>query len=238
MILPSVNTVMEAWYPRVVPDGVSFHTARIPLSPQGEPLQLLEEMAKHEIAAAKMLTDCEADVLMYVCTAATLMRGRDYDLELMKRLNSETSIRCCTVTHAILLALERFGVRRISIISPYPKEIDDRERAFFEDCGYEVLNMEGLGISNGREMADPSPGEIYRFARSACRPSSEAMLISCGAMRGHFIADALERDLGMPVICSTTAMLWAGLRLGGVMDGIPGYGRLLGEPGGHGIQFS
>jgi maleate isomerase len=233
MILPSVNTVMEAWFPRAAPEGVSFHTARIPLSAQGAPLASLEAMARFEKDAALMLRDCEADVVMYVCTASTLMRGRTYDLELMDALEGASGIKTCSVTHAIVRALERFGAGRISIISPYPKEIDEREQAFLEQCGIEVLNIEGLGIRDGREMADPSPGEIYRFARRAFRKGSEAMLVSCGAMRAHFVAEALECDLGVPVISSTTATLWAALRVGGVMDALPGFGRILAEPGAH-----
>jgi maleate isomerase len=231
IILPSVNTVMEAWFPRAVPEGVSFHTARIPLAGDecSNPLDALDQMAKYEIGAAKMLVDCECDVIMYVCTAATLMRGRAYDLALMRKITAETGIPCCTVTHAILQALEHFSAQRLSIISPYSKAIEEREAAFFTQCGLEVLNIEGLGIDDGREMADPSPGEVYRFARSAWRPSSDALLISCGAMRAHYIAGALERDIGAPVISSTTATLWAALRLAGVMDPLPGYGRLLEE---------
>ncbi len=231
MVLPSVNTVMDAWFPRAAPEGVTFHAARVPMPPVGDPMDILEKMAVHELAAARMLIDCDADIIMYVCTAASLMRGRAYDLQLMAEISRETGIPCCTVTHAILRAFEHLGVRRISAISPYPKHIDEREVAFFTECGLDLLNMEGFGIENGSEMADPSPGEIYRFGKAAVKPGSEALLISCGAMRAHYVAEQLERDLGIPVISSTTATFWAALRFGGVMDAVPGYGRLLGEVG-------
>ena len=43
------------------------------------------------------------------------------------------------------------------------------------------------------------------------------------------MVEALEQELGKPVICSNQAMLWDCLRLAGVDDKLPGLGRLLRE---------
>src|SRR5262249_8291028 len=40
------------------------------------------------------------------------------------------------------------------------------------------------------------------------------------------ILDALERELGKPVISAASAMMWQALRLAGVRDRVSGYGRL------------
>ncbi len=41
------------------------------------------------------------------------------------------------------------------------------------------------------------------------------------------VLEMLEQDLGKPVISSAWAMMWHALRLAGVRQPIPGYGRLL-----------
>jgi len=41
------------------------------------------------------------------------------------------------------------------------------------------------------------------------------------------ILDALEQDLGRPVISANQASLWHCLRLSGVKGPVPGYGNLL-----------
>jgi maleate cis-trans isomerase len=41
------------------------------------------------------------------------------------------------------------------------------------------------------------------------------------------IIETLEADLGKPVITSNQAVLWRALRLTGVRQRIPGFGRLL-----------
>ena len=43
VIVPSVNSVVEAWYPRAVPDGVSVHFARM-LMPAGTSPERIIEM--------------------------------------------------------------------------------------------------------------------------------------------------------------------------------------------------
>ena len=41
------------------------------------------------------------------------------------------------------------------------------------------------------------------------------------------VLELLEQDLKKPVISSASAMMWHALRLAGVRQPIPGYGRLL-----------
>jgi len=226
VVIPSVNTVVEAWFARAAPPGVSVHVSRMPISSDTSPEALLE-MSKHEVAAAKLVADCEPDVIMYACTASTIVRGRAYDLELMETLTEATGVPCCTTTEAIVQALRLFDAQRVAIATPYPEVIDERERAFFEECGLEVMGIRSFGIADNRELADPSPGEIYRLGREAWVPGSDALLISCLALRSHFIAGELERDLAAPVVTSTQATLWAALRIAGVRDALPGYGQVL-----------
>jgi maleate isomerase len=229
VVIPSVNTVVEAWFAKAAPPGVSVHVSRMPISSDTSPEALLE-MSKHEVAAAKLVADCEPDVIMYACTASTIVRGRAYDLELMDTLTEATGVPCCTTTEAILRALQLFDARRVAIATPYPDAIDEREWAYFEGCGLEVTGLRSFGIADNRELADPSPGEIYRLGREAWVPGSDALLISCLALRSHFIVGELERDLAAPVVTSTQATLWAALRIAGVRDALPGYGEVLERP--------
>ena len=55
------------------------------------------------------------------------------------------------------------------------------------------------------------------------------MFVSCGALRTLDVVDAIERQLGKPVVCSNQAMIWGCLRIAGVADRFQGYGALLRE---------
>ena len=94
-----------------------------------------------------------------------------------------------------------------------------------------ITGVTSLGIVDSRELADPSPGEVYRLARRAWVPGSDGLLATCLALRAHLVVDELERDLGVPVITSAQATLWAGLRMAGVMTAISGHGSLLERTG-------
>ena len=44
--------------------------------------------------------------------------------------------------------------------------------------------------------------------------------MTCLNMRSHFVAELLEREIGKPVVTSTTATFWHALRLAGISDSI------------------
>ena len=55
------------------------------------------------------------------------------------------------------------------------------------------------------------------------------MLISGTGLPTVGVLERLERELGKPVISSNQACLWRALRLAGVSEPVPGFGRLLRE---------
>jgi maleate isomerase len=226
VVLPSVNTVVEEWFPRVVPCGVSIHVSRVPISSAATPAAV-EEMARHEKAAIELAADCAPDVIIHGCVAASIVRGAERDRAFALQTAHEIGIRFCTAMAAILMAFESLGVHRICIASPYTEALDAMERRFLEESGIEVTGTTSLGIGDTRAISRQSAGDILALGRRAWIPGSDALLVSCLALRSHRVAEALEHELQAPVITATQAALWAALRLAGIQDRIAGCGRLL-----------
>ena len=67
------------------------------------------------------------------------------------------------------------------------------------------------------------------LALRAWTPGAQALLITCLNLWSHTVIDALESELGVPVITSTQATFWKALRMAGIEDRIPRLGRLLAE---------
>jgi maleate isomerase/arylmalonate decarboxylase len=65
------------------------------------------------------------------------------------------------------------------------------------------------------------------LARLADKEDAEAVFLSGTGLPTLPVLELLEQDLGKPVISSASAMMWQALRLAGVRQPIPGYGRLL-----------
>jgi maleate isomerase len=230
IVIPSINWSTEPWFYRTAPAGVTFHFGRMAMASDVTPGSL-DDMRKHEVEACRLVADCEPDVIMYACTASTIVRGRGADAELMAELTAATGVPVCTTTEAIVRACAELGMRQISLGSPYTEDLDELERTFFEEAGLKVLNSTSLGIRDGRELADPSAGEVYRLGRRTWHDGSDGLVMTCLAMRAHECVRELEADLQAPVVTSAQATLWAGLRLAGVLDDLPELGRLMSRTG-------
>ena len=89
----------------------------------------------------------------------------------------------------------------------------------------QVVNFASLeGVTN---IYDETAERAYGLARMVDREDAEAVFLSGTGIPTLPVLELLEQDLGKPVISSGSAMMWHALRLAGVGQPIPGYGRLL-----------
>lgn len=205
-----------------------MHFSRMPIHATTS-VESVVEMNKSEHVPIMALADCRPEVIMYGCTASTLIKGRQYDLELMDRFSRATGIAFYTATEAILRALEKLGIGKLCLSSPYTQEIEEQEIAFFTECGLTVAGTSSLNIKDLHEIGRVPADIIYKSALESWTPGSDGLLISCLAYNSHWVAQALEDQLGVPVVTSTTATLWAALRAAGNHAAVKGYGRILRE---------
>lgn len=229
IVVPSVNTVMEPWASRVVPEGVSVHFSRMFIPPETTPETLIEMDRTDGQAALRQLSSVHPDVIAYGCTASSIVQGVNYDAHLRGEIEQTCATAATTAAHAIATAVEAFGGKRISVVSPYPDELDDAEHRYFAEAGFKVLGGANLGIIDGFELAEPEPGTLYDLGIKGCHDDADVLVMSCLNTRSHTVISALEQALGNPVVTSTQATLWHALRLAGIKDNIAGLGRLFAE---------
>jgi maleate isomerase len=126
----------------------------------------------------------------------------------------------------VLQALRTLQAKRIVVTTPYLDDVNNLEARYLQDQGFEILEFQGMNIRKDPDMRRVVPKFIQDYARNLDRPDAEAIFISCGGLRSLEIVDALEQEVGKPVVVSNQAMLWNTLRLAGIEDKIEGYGRL------------
>jgi len=134
---------------------------------------------------------------------------------------------------AVAEALQHLGLKKIVVTSPYPDSHHVAERAYLQEAGIEPLIMKGMGLETADGFAAVSPQEIFDFAMDAWEEfadEADGLFISCMNHDGMAAAQALEDEIGRPVVTSHTATLWSALSQAGETDPLPGYGRLLAEP--------
>ena len=226
IVIPSVNTVMEPWASRVVPDGVSVHFSRMYMPPETTPETLIQMDRTDGQSAVRQLTSVHPDVIAYGCTASSIVQGVNYDAHLRGEIEQSHATVATSAAHAIVTAVEVFQGKRISVVSPYPDELDAAEHQYFTQAGFDVVGGANLGIADGFELAEPEAGTLYELGIKGCHDDADVLVMSCLNTRSHTVISALEQTLDKPVVTSTQATLWHALRLAGVQDKIDGLGQL------------
>jgi maleate isomerase len=226
IVVPSVNTVMEPWAQKIVPEGVSIFAARMFIPPATTPDAFIEMDRNEGKAAIRQLSSVFPDAIAYGCTASSIVQGLAYDAHLRSEIEHDYKTPSTTAAHAILTAAKALGVSTVSIVSPYTKEVDDAEHRYFAGAGLRVVGGACLGITDGFALAEPEPDTLFDLGVRGFDPRADGLIMTCLNTRSHTVIDRLEQDLGKPVITSTQATLWHALRLAGIRDRIKGYGRL------------
>ena len=226
LVVPSINTVMEAWAARALPAGISLHTARMQIDGALTPERIREMDRTDGLRAIRQVATCRPSVLAYGCTASSIVQGLAYDAHLRDEISSITGGPATTAAHAILTAVKALGAGRVSAVSPYTAEVDAAEHKYFEAAGLEVLGGACLGITDNFRLAEPTPETLFKLGCDGFDKRAEALIITCLNTRSHTVIAALEEKLGVPVVTSTQATLWHAMRLAGFRDHLPDLGRL------------
>ena len=90
----------------------------------------------------------------------------------------------------------------------------------WRDVPFAELYPQGMGFEQEIEP-------LYAQIRAACPAEADGIYIAGTGFRCVAIIDALEQDLGRPVLTANQVSLWHCLKLSGVAPRIEGYGGLL-----------
>lgn len=231
LIVPPTNTTNEAEWQRMVSAGVTVHSARMPLHAHAGGVVRDDDPLVHDlIRAASDLAQAGVAAIAYGCAAGSMTEPLD---RLPAIITRATGIPGTTTAGSAIAALRESGVTRLALAAPYGEPLLSHEAAFFARNGFEVVGIAGLGIGTGGpheyvRLRTISPGLVMALARRAvARTDADGLFLACTDMASIDAIDALEADLGIPVISSNQAQLWTTLRAAGVFARISGWGRLL-----------
>jgi maleate cis-trans isomerase len=213
----------------LAPEGVSVHFHRMAAHGAPGSLEGQDERTRTMIdnidGSIELLASVEPHVIVVAHTATSYHLGRQGEADLLARLQKSTGTRVITAFGSVLRALERLDVRRLALGTPYSPQTTLQGKTLLEAHGLQVVNFANLkGVTN---LYEETAERAYGLARSIDREEADAVFLSGTGMPTLPILEVLEQDLGKPVISSASAMMWHALRLAGVRQPIPGYGRLL-----------
>ena len=228
-LVPPGNPTVETEMIAMTPEGVSLHFHRMvahgapgSLAGQTERNRSMVENIDHGI---ELLAMVKPEIIVVAHTATSYHLGRRGEAELLERLQKATGRRIVTAFGSVVRALERLNIRKLALGTPYSAGVTLQGKAHLEAHGFEVVRFDNLkGVEN---IYDTTAEHADALARSVDTEGTDGVFLSGTGMPTVSVLEALEQDLGKPVISSASAMMWHALRLAGVGQSIPGYGRLL-----------
>ena len=233
VMVPSTNTTCEADFQLTASSDVTIHGHRMWMTNDGEGDDAMAEMNAEIESSARYLSTARVDVIAYGCTTGSFYKGPGWDDEMVRKIEDASGVPAVATSPSVLKALRFFGAKKLSIASPYPKWNNEKLRAYMEQSGFEVLNIDAepeASKAGNQGINDQDPAAIVNFASKVCHPDADVLFCSCTAWRSVEAIHELERITGKPVVTSNQATIWSVYRQLAKPMRVEGFGRLLNEP--------
>jgi maleate isomerase len=205
--------------------GVALYQSRILNDVRITPETLIAMEPRIAEAADLILPGSELDVVAYGCTSAAMAIGEE---KVFARIHEvRPTARCTTPVTAAFAAFRALGAKRIGVLTPYRADVNRIAADYIRARDFEVPVFGSFNEENDATVARISPASIEAGIDAIrARAGVDAVFVSCTSVRLAEAAAAIEQSGGVPVTSSNHAMAWHALRLAGVNDPLPRWGRL------------
>jgi maleate isomerase len=208
--------------------GVSLYGNRIYCAPTITPQTLKDMEIKIPEATRLIMTGLPLDVIAYGCTSGSMQIGIE---NVHARIHEvRPDVACTAPLQAAIAAFRALSSSSIALITPYQDDINRRLRSYIQDVGFKVPVMGSWNEPEDENVGRITPDSIKEVVLKLGRPDFvDTVFISCTSLRALGIIKAAEEELGKPVLSSNLVLGWHCLRLAGVNDDLPQFGRLFGK---------
>ena len=109
LIIPSVNTYSEPQFTHFAPAGLGIHVARARVA--GEWKRPLPDMAGEIATAAKLLSDCHPNMIVFHCTDTSMTQGPQGEGRILDIVREATGIEALATSKLVREGLEVLGIK-------------------------------------------------------------------------------------------------------------------------------
>jgi maleate isomerase len=197
----------ELW--RWAPLEVSLHLARTPYEPVPVSMEMAElvSSAAHLIAATRDVLHVEPELIAYLCTSGSFIKGLDYEKSLRDTICHAGARDAVTTSGALIEAINKLDLTRVSVVTPYDEILTHKLHDFLAEAGCEVIRSDHLGLGGG--IWKVSYRTIAERIINADDSKAQAIFVSCTNLPTYDIVEPLEQALGKPVLTANQLTLWA-----------------------------
>ena len=164
------------------------------------------------------------DCVVYGCTSGTIVSGYE---NIKKKINiAKPGAMVTAPSTAALNALNKRNVRRLSIVTPYIKSLNDDIVDFFRNNNFEVTSNTYFDIESDVDIGKVDQDQLFEILSNIDHKNAEALFVSCTSLPVLNIIEKLEKKLNMIVLSSNQALIWETLESINKNNSIKGYGSI------------
>lgn len=218
---------------RIVPEGLTIVQTTLTIGEVKE--DELSEAYERIEAIALTLARGGSDIIVLGGAPMLFMRGPGSDRALSKKVSEVTGVPTISNQTAMMDGLRALNCEKVLIVSPFVPETNQKLKGFLEGSGFQVVGMAGLGLSSNPDINRITRQQAYHFLRAAVEEHRaqvpQGILVPCAHWPTSLLVSTWEDDIGLPVVTSNLAKIWAALKVLKINSPISGYGRLLEQRG-------
>ena len=188
----------------------------------------LAKMAEEITNVTKeILPNQKIDCVAYGCTSGTVASGYE---SIKQKINlAKPEAKVTTPITSAIKALKKLNVKKISIFTPYTKEINDSIVKYFENENIAINSLTYYDIASDIDIGKIDQNNLFKTLSEIELKNSDALFVSCTALPVLSIIDKLEKKLNKIVISSNQTLIWDSLNQINYKGQITGFGKLFNE---------
>jgi maleate isomerase len=171
-----------------------------------------------------ILPDQKIDCIAYGCTSGTVAAG--YDKIKLKVNLAKPESKVTTPITAAVKAINKLGIKKISIFTPYTKTINDSVVKYFKDQNIIINSLTYFDIDSDLDIGKVDEDYLFDVLSKIDLEDSDALFVSCTALPVLSIIDKLEKKINKIVLSSNQTLIWDSLNTINYKEKIDGFGKL------------
>lgn len=228
MLIPSANTAVEIDMNRVLPKSYQVHFARLKVSS-------VDQVGWREHDAdidyqSELLGSIKPAAIVVLQTAASFYGDEDYESTMVARIRRIAKVPAHTTAFAIGRALKALNAKRVTLLSPYNKDLVQRGQKYFERVhGLQFADVSSFNMTDPNAITHLGPELARKVLAEQAKLKPDAMIVAGGAYHIMNCIDAWEKEFGIPIVTTNQVAAWACVQAVQGIEKIQGYGKLLAE---------
>ena len=218
-------------------NGVGLHTSNVLTpKPQFKTEEDLIEYKKQFLGGLKAAVDgallAEPHYLIMGMSLEHIIGGIKDIRAPMADIEAYSGLSWATWHDAIQAALNKYGARRIGIMTPFDRKGNENATQMFEELGFEVVASVGFSCANAVHIAHvPDWAKEKAIIELLATEANQLdAVVQCGTNMSLIdISEKLEPVIGIPILGINAVTFWYALRENGFEGPLVGAGRLLRE---------